>query len=59
MDQHKVNVECKDPMTYNHTNKRKRYGDIPRENLKNKYKPLKLPPKPKLDENKIFNFTQK
>jgi hypothetical protein len=59
MNQDQVNVECKDPMSYKHTNKRKRYGDIPREYLKDKYKPLKIPPKPKLDEKKIFNFTGK
>ncbi len=59
MDQNKINAECKDPMGYKHTNKRKRYGDIPREHLKDKYKGLKIPPKPKLDESKIFNFTGK
>jgi len=59
MDQHKVNTECKDPMVYRKTNKRRRYGDIPKEFQKKKYKPLKLPPKPKLKETDIFAFNQK
>ena len=54
MDQKKINVECSDPMSYKHTNKRVRYGDIPKENQKKKYKPLEIPKPPKLDEKKIF-----
>ena len=59
MDQHKINIECKDPMSFKNTNKRYRYGDIPKEFQKQKYKPFKLPPKPKLKEKDIFDFTQK
>jgi hypothetical protein len=59
MDFNKVNVNCKDPLAYQHTNKRFRYGDIPKENLTKKYKSLKVPPPPKLNENKIFQFSGK
>lgn len=55
MDQKKVNANCADPMAYKQTNKRFRYGDIPRENQKKKYSPLRVPPPPKLNEKKIFS----
>lgn len=57
--QAKVNVECSDPMSYKHTNKRRIYGDIPKEFQKTKYKPLKVKPPPKIKETDVFNFTQK
>lgn len=61
MDLHKTNVECKDPMAYKQalSNKRKRYGDLEREHLKTKYKHLQVPPPPKIDEKKIFEFSKK
>jgi hypothetical protein len=55
MDLYKVNAECKDPMSYKQTNKRFRYGDIPKENQKKKYSPLRVPPPPKLNEKNIFS----
>lgn len=55
MDLHKVNAICKDPMLHKQTNKRFRYGDIPRENQKKKYKPFQVPKPPKLNEKKIFS----
>ena len=54
-----VNVECKDPLSFKKTNKRRRYGDIPKEIQKKKYKPLKVKPPPKLKETDVFDFTQK
>ena len=54
-----VNVECKDPMGFKKTNRRRRYGDIPKEFQKKKYKPLTPKPPPKIKETDIFNFTQK
>ncbi len=54
MDQKKINVECSDPMGFKNSNKRYRYGDIPKENQKKKYKPFQVPKPPKLDEKKIF-----
>jgi len=55
MDLYKVNANCADPLVAKQTNKRFRYGDIPKENQKKKYSPLRVPPPPKLNEKKIFS----
>lgn len=56
MDLNKINVECSDPMVYTKTNKRRHEGDLEKKHLKTKYKPFKIPPKPKIDERKMFKF---